>query len=246
VSNLNKTVPNSSQTASIIFDYNQFTSYNYLSYLKEGIMNLKIIQIRPQFEIVLSFLSQSTPIEELPKSEGLFVFGHVDPRLALHSAVLYKTGKMPRVVLTGKGGRKTIPDRFETEADYYASILRKEGVPESAMILERNSMNSLENIVFGIEACYKVGFYPQTLVISSIPALMLRSLVTFRKQFPGINVSASTFDINSEEYTESERILRILEEFDRFEEYARKGDVEPVNVPKEISKAVEYIKSVLL
>jgi len=209
-------------------------------------MNSKILQIRPQFEVVLSFLSQSTPLRELPKCEGLFVFGHVNPYLASHATILYKAGKAPRVVLTGKGGRKTIPNDFETEADYYASILKKEGVPESAMILERDSMNSLENIIFGMEVCNKVGFYPQTLIISSIPALMLRSLVTFRKQLPGIRLYASTFNPVVEEYTDPQRILRVLDEFERIAKYAQKGDCEKVAVPDEVSKATEYIKSVLL
>jgi len=209
-------------------------------------MDSKILQIRPQFEAVLSFLSQSTPLRELPRCEGLFVFGHVDPRLALHAAVLYKAGKAPRIVLTGKGGRKTIPDGFETEADYYASILKKEGVPESAMILEKDSMNSVENVIFGMEeTCYKIGFYPQTLIISSIPALMLRSLVTFRKQLPGIGVVASTFNPVVEEYTDPQRILRVLDEFERIAKYAQKGDCEKVAVPDEVLKATEYIKSVL-
>jgi len=196
-------------------------------------------RVKQNLKIVLDFLIESVPEDELPQADGIFVFGHVDPRLAKHAAHLWKLGKAPRVILTGKG-RRDIPAGVQTEAEYYAAILKNEGVTEDVLVIEDKSTNTLENVLFGIETCRENGLYPKSLILCSLPPLLRRSIATFGKCFPGIQVWGSAFEICLEEYLPHTQ--RILAEFSRFEEYAQKGHIMPVFVPEKVAEAIEKIR----
>ena len=195
---------------------------------------------------ILDFLIESTSEGQLSVVDAIFIFGHFDPRVALHVAKLYKLGRASKIVITGKG-RDKIPTGFETEADYYASILTSEGVPCSALILERKSTNTLENAIFGIHECRNNNFYPVSIILCAMPPLLRRSCATFRKQFPEIAACGSAFDVSIEEYSNPfERIRRILGEFDRFDEYEKKGDIAKVLVPDSVKSAISAIKQEMM
>lgn len=209
-------------------------------------MSKKVIEkIRFDVEIILDFLIESIPIEKLSRSDAIFVFGHVKPEIAQHAAKLYQLDKALKIILTGKGGEsiKAIPD-FDTEAEYYAEIIEKEGIPKKDLILENKSTNSLENVLFGIKACQKVNFNPKSLILVAAPPLLRRSCATFRKQFPAISVCGSDCRLPAKEYLHINRIQRLLDEFKRFEEYSQKGDIECINIPEKINLSIKRIKSI--
>ena len=202
----------------------------------------EIEKIESLHKIIIDFLTESTPENELPIADAIFVFGHYDPRLALHAAHLYKIGKAKKIILSGKG-RDKIPSGFLTEADFYASLIEMDGVPRSALVLERESTNTLENVQFGINACEKIGFSPKSLIQVAMPPLLRRSCATFRKQFPDIAVYGSAFKISEEEYLAMPRRLkRIIAEFDRLKEYADKGDIVDVQIPDVVAQALQEIR----
>ncbi len=196
--------------------------------------------IRPFIDTVVEFLTESTPLEKLPQADAIFVFGHYEPLVAHHAAELWRKGKSPRIIISGKG-RDAIPEGFKTEADFYAFLIESDGVPPEALILEKESTNSLENILLGITACRNIGFNPKSLILCSMPPLLRRSCATFRKQFPDITVYGSAFSMPKEWFT-SRRINRLLGELGRLEEYARKGDISPVEIPAEVASAAEKVR----
>jgi len=95
-------------------------------------------------KILVDFLSMHKDDNDLPNADVIFVFGHYDPRPALQAAKLWKMGKAPIIILSGKG-RDKIPSGFESEADFYASLIEKEAVPQSVLLLEKESTNTIEN-----------------------------------------------------------------------------------------------------
>lgn len=197
-------------------------------------------------KIILDFLIENTPIEKLPVCDGIFVFGNIEPRLAVYAAYLWRLGKAPKIILTGKSGVRAVPAGFEDEADYLASIVEKYNVPHNCLILEKNSTNSLENIIYGMKRCEYEGFYPDNLILCAVPALLKRAIATFRRQFPEISVYGSIYSDEIDEYLSSRRRLeRVLGEFDRFEKYSRKGDIEPVFVPGHVRDAILKVKLAL-
>jgi len=195
--------------------------------------------VQPFVNAVLDFLIESTRDEELPQADAIFVFGHYEPQVAHHAANLWKKGKAPVIIISGKG-RDSIPEGFETEADFYRSLMLADGVPASAMIFEKESTNSLENVVMGMTAARDAGINPTLVILCAIPPLLKRSCATFRKQFPKVVVYGSAFPIPREWFT-PKRIRRLLGEIQRIDEYAEKGDIAKVEVPKAIRSAVQRI-----
>ncbi|MBI5005109.1 MAG: YdcF family protein [Candidatus Lloydbacteria bacterium] len=204
--------------------------------------DLKTIQ--PFIDTITEFLTESVPTEDLPRVDAIFVFGHYEPQVAHHAAELWKKGKAPRIVISGRG-RDAIPDGFATEADFYASLIESDGVPKKVLILEKESTNSLENVLLGMAACRNVGVNPKSVIACAMPPLLRRSCATFRKQFPEITVYGSAFPMPEEWFT-SRRISRLLGELERLNEYAEKGNIVKVEIPNNILFAAEKIRQHLL
>lgn len=196
--------------------------------------------IKPFINTVVEFLTESTPFEDLPQADAIFVFGHYEPQIAHHAASLWKKGKAPHTILSGKG-RDKIPEGFSTEADFHASVVESGGVPREALILEKESTNTLENVLFGMAAAHKSGLNPKSLILCAMPPLLRRSCATFRKQFPEIAVYGSAFPMPQEWFT-FYRISRLLGELERLNDYAKKGDIVKVEIPNEVLFAAEKIR----
>lgn len=204
---------------------------------RDMMQNEEVLQ---ELQSVYDFLRCAN--EQKRKSDAIFVFGHIDARIAAHAASLWHQGIAPRIIVTGKG-RKSITG-FDTEADFFASVIAENGVPESAVLRERKSLNTLENVIFGMDACHASGFFPTSLTLCAFPGLLRRSRATFAKQFPTIITSCSGPVIPLEEFVR-DRIVRLLAEFNRFDEYEKKGDIARVAVPVEIKKNVTHIRALL-
>ncbi len=100
--------------------------------------------------------------DEPVKADLILIPGAPIQELAFHGAKLYKGGYAPKILVTGKYYFKyeSLQDEFErfsassgdslgqeTEADYLKTLMIKEGVPEEAFILERESMSTFENAI---------------------------------------------------------------------------------------------------
>ncbi|MBU4031133.1 YdcF family protein [Patescibacteria group bacterium] len=201
-------------------------------------------KIKPFIDTITEFLIESVPTKDLPQSDAIFVFGHYEPLVARHAADLWKKGRAPRIIITGKG-RDAIPEGFETEADFYASLIESRGVPKKALILEKESTNSLENVLLGISACRNAGINPKSVILCAMPPLLKRSRATFQKQFPEIAVYGSAFPMPQEWFT-PRRVNRILGELERLDEYAKKGDIVKVKIPNKVLSAAKKIRQHLL
>lgn len=211
---------------------------NFVNFMERKGVELKSIQ--PFINTVVEFLTKSTLLENLPQADAIFVFGHYEPLVAHHAAELWKKGKAPRIIISGKG-RNAIPEGFKTEADFYAFLIESDGVPKKILILEKESTNSLENVLLGIAACRNIGFNPKSLILCAMPPLLRRSCATFRKQFPDITVYGSAFSMPEEWFT-SRRINRLLGELERLEEYAKSGNILPVEIPAEVASAAKKVR----
>lgn len=205
-----------------------------------GLKEADLKTIQPLVDKVTKFLIESTPIEDLPRVDAIFIFGHYEPQVAHHAAELWKIGKAPRIIISGKG-RDAIPKGFETEADFYVSLIKSDGVPKEALILEKESTNSLENVLLGMATCYNVGVNPKSVILCAMPPLLRRARATFRKQFSEITAYGSAFPMPKEWFTPS-RISRLLGELDRLDEYAKKGDIVRVEIPGDVLFAAEQIR----
>lgn len=197
-------------------------------------------RLKCAIDALMDFLSEHTPLEQLPNADIIFVFGHIDERVAQQAAYLWHMGKAPRIVIAGKGVR--VPQGYETEADYYASLIIARGTPADVILLEKESTNSLENVQRGSEVWKRAGFDPKIIIACSIPPLLRRSCATLRKQCSEAIVHGSAFKLPIEEWTSWERLMRMVKEIDRMEEYAEKGDIEAVEIPPHVRSAAKTVK----
>ena len=88
--------------------------------------------------------------DEPQKSDVIFVPGSEEGALAKTAARLYLNGYAPLIVPSGKYAKWTghsIVDRFETESDYFAYLMMEEGVPEDAILKEREATYTYQNAI---------------------------------------------------------------------------------------------------
>ena len=88
--------------------------------------------------------------DEPQKADVIFVPGSEEGALAKTAARLYLEGYAPIIVPSGKYAKWTghsIVGEFETESDYFAHLMMKEGVPESAIIKEREATYTYQNAI---------------------------------------------------------------------------------------------------
>ncbi|KKU34450.1 MAG: hypothetical protein UX49_C0046G0002 [Candidatus Wolfebacteria bacterium GW2011_GWC2_46_275] len=199
------------------------------------------MQVESATKKLLEFFTEHTRFEELPDADIIVVFGHYDQRVAQQAAYLWQMGKARHIIIAGKGG-SGIPREYETEADFYAALMIGRGIPKEAILLEKTSTNSLENVQKGMEVWKAAGIDPKTIIACSIPLLLRRSCATLRKQCPNTVVHGSAFKMREDEWFSWDRLMRIVAEVDRLDQYAEKGDIETVEIPPHIRSAVQTVK----
>jgi len=103
------------------------------------------------------------------------------------------------------------------------------------IVLEKKATNTLENVRLGVEAYWDhfTGKGKYSVIVCALPPLLRRTLATFNKQFLGLEVFCSSYELPKGWLT-SDRQVRVLGEFTRLREYANKGDIAPVEVPEDV------------
>lgn len=102
--------------------------------------------LRPEEIKLLDDLYTYLAEEDHPQpSDYIYVFGAITPLRAEKAVELYKKGLAPRIILSGRGpfyGDISKP----TEAERYAEIILKAGIPDKALIIEKDSITIPDNV----------------------------------------------------------------------------------------------------
>lgn len=211
--------------------------------------NMKKIPVENEVRVVLDFLVDAIPFEDLPKAEAVFVAGHSDPRVINHACEIWCCYLTNKIIITG-GNRKTnpVPNGFASETEFQADKAKGIGLTCWDLILEDGqnprgmSSNTLQNVIFGMQSAYRAKFSPRSLIVVAMPPLLRRLRATFAKQFPQIETVGSSFWFDSLEWIDSPRkIKRINAEIDRLLEYAEKGDIDAIDIPPDVLSAHDEI-----
>lgn len=124
----------------------------------------------------------------------------------LHGFRLYRAGKAPLIVISG-GQVPMFGVGTETEAEAARSVLEEWGVPESAILVETRSKNTVENGTFSRDLLASRGIHRVLLVTSAYH--MPRAVAAFRKA--GLEVSPSPTDYLTG-WPEPDLVFRLLPE----------------------------------
>jgi uncharacterized SAM-binding protein YcdF (DUF218 family) len=122
--------------------------------------------------------------ETLAPAEAIFVLCSMDTRVAECAAQLYAQGYGRWIIISGGLGKLT-KDRFDKpEAQIFADIITKTGVPEERLIIEDQSTNTGENVRFTYQLLNEQDRHFKSLILVQKPYMERRTFATFKKQWP--------------------------------------------------------------
>src|SRR5687767_8404457 len=121
---------------------------------------------------------------QLANADCILALGSHDLRVADRAAELYLQGRAPLLVMSGGLGNLTQDMWTEPEADQFAAIAVKRGVPAEKILIENRSTNTGENILFTQQLLKKHRLDPQSFIVVQKPYMERRSYATFKKHWP--------------------------------------------------------------
>lgn len=182
----------------------------------------------------------------LVRSDVILALGSHDLRVAERAAQLYLEGWAPLLVCSGGLGNLTSGIWTLPEADRFAGIAIKMGVPEQAVLIENRSANTGENILFTEKLLHEKGINPNSFIVVQKPYMERRSYATFKKHWPRKNVVITSPQIPFDNYPNgdipADRVIEIMAgDLQRIREYPAKGFQIHQDIPDDVWKAFERL-----
>ncbi len=184
--------------------------------------------------------------QSLEKADCIIVLGSSDIRVAEYGVELFKRELAPHIIFSGGLGSLT-KDRFgQTEAEIFAEVAAAAGIPDDAVLLEKKSTNTGENILFSMDLLSKNHISANLVIIVTKPYMERRVFATAKKLFPSKNFIVSSPPISFENYpTEKlgqELVVSIMVgDLQRIMEYPAKGYQIEMDVPDEVKNAYRLL-----
>ena len=177
---------------------------------------------------------------EPEKAQVIVGFGCYNEEIALRCAELYLQGYAPRVLFSGGLGRNTKQMWTEPEARRFAALAAAAGVPEEKILIEDQSTNSAENILFTRRILEGMGIH-RILGVHK-PFMERRVHAAMGVYWPEMDCILTSPQVTIQEYVElstaqglsEKRVIEILVgDFQRIDVYAKKGFQTPQQIPEE-------------
>ena len=182
----------------------------------------------------------------LKKSDCILALGSHDLRVAERAAELYLQEYAPLVIMSGGLGNFTKDMWTEKEADQFATIAIKKGVPEKNILIENQSSNTGENILFTQKLLEEKKLNPQSFIVIQKPYMERRSYATFKKHWPDKDLIVTSPQISFEEYPTNdipiEKVINIMVgDLQRIKLYPEKGFQIYQDIPADVWNAYETL-----
>ncbi|MBS1749193.1 MAG: YdcF family protein [Bacteroidetes bacterium] len=185
---------------------------------------------------------------ELKLSDCILALGSHDLRVADRAAELYLEGFAPLLIFSGGLGNLTSDIWTIPEADQFAEIAIKKGVPSNAILIENKSTNTGENIQFTQRLLAERGLHPSRFILVQKPYMERRSFATFKKHWPEKELLVTSPQFSFTAYPTKdislEKVISIMVgDLQRIKFYPAKGFQIPMNIPDDIWTAYELLLS---
>jgi uncharacterized SAM-binding protein YcdF (DUF218 family) len=183
---------------------------------------------------------------KLTKVDCIIALGSHDTRIAERAAELFLRGLAPLLVCSGGFGRLTAKEWTKPEAEIFADIAIKKGVPKHKIIIENKSTNTGENIDYSFELLKTKGVTPKKVILVHKPYMERRAYAAFKKRFPNIEVLMASPEIAFEDYpgeilSKEEMINIMVGDTQRVKLYPAKGFMISQEIPEEVWAAYEEL-----
>lgn len=186
----------------------------------------------------------------LERSEVILVLCSHDTAVAERGAGLYLEGWAPLLVFSGGLGGITKNLWSEPEAELFAEVARRMGVPAGRIVVESRSTNTGENVRFTRQLLAERGIEPQSLILVQKPYMERRAYATFKNYWPEPRVAVTSPQVSFEEYLESYSNRSLTEDdvvgimvgdLQRVRLYPEKGFQIPQEIPEDVWAAYEEL-----
>ena len=182
----------------------------------------------------------------LVKSDCILALGSHDTRVAERAADLFLQNWAPLLIFSGGLGNFTQGLWKEAEADLFAQIAIKMGVPENAILIENKSTNTGENILFTQRLLKERNINPQSFILVQKPYMERRSYATFKKHWPDKKLIVTSPLLSFEEYPNeeipAEKVINIMiGDLQRIKIYPQKGFQVSQEIPEDVWQAYERL-----
>jgi len=137
---------------------------------------------------------------QLSKADAILVLCSHDTAVAETGARLYLEGWAPLLIFSGGLGSITRRLWQEPEADQFAEIAARMGVPRQDMLIENRSTNTGENVLFTKQLLAERHLEPGKFIVVQKPYMERRSYATFRKLWPDKEVLVTSPRVSLDEY----------------------------------------------
>ncbi len=176
------------------------------------------------------------------KADCIVGFGNFNTNIARRAAELYCQGYAPKVLFTGGLGRNTAGLLPEPEAVRFARVAMACGVPEADILMETESTNTAENILFTRRLLEERGIPHSHLLGVHQPFMERRIFAAMGVYWPEPRFTVTSPQVTIPEYledakkqgvTENAAVSVIVGDFQRMDLYAKKGYQIPQEIPEE-------------
>lgn len=183
---------------------------------------------------------------KLKKADCILVLGSHDVRVAKRGAELFLKGYAPLLVFSGGLGALTKGLWTTSEAEIFADVAIKMGVPKNKIIMENKSTNTGENILFTKKLLAEHGINPKSFILVQKPYMERRIFAAFKKNWPGKKAIVTSPQIKYEDYPNDkinkEEIINIMVgDLQRVKIYPSKGFQIRQKIPKDVWQAYEEL-----
>ena len=194
-------------------------------------------------QVIWDYLGMHQTPEEADVIVG---FGNFNTNIARRAAELYRQGLAPVILFTGGLGRNTEGRLPEPESVRFARVAMECGVPECAMILESESTNTAENILFTKRLLEERAVRHDRILGVHQPFMERRITAAMGIYWPAQEFQVTSPQTSIPEYlaaslkqgiTENAAVSVIVGDFQRIDLYAKKGYQTPQYIPPEAWEA---------
>jgi uncharacterized SAM-binding protein YcdF (DUF218 family) len=180
------------------------------------------------------------------RSDCILVLGSHDLRVADRGAEIYLQGLAPILIFSGGLGNVTRGVWKDPEADRFARIARDKGVPAEVILVENESTNTGENILFTQRLLNAKGLNPDSFLLVQKPYMERRSYATFKKHWPDKELIVTSPRISFEDYPTPEipleKVIHILVgDLQRIRIYPDRGFQIFQEIPDDVWEAYERL-----
>jgi len=184
----------------------------------------------------------------IEKCDSILALGSHDLRVAERAADIYLEGWAPIIIFSGGLGNLTKDIWSEPEADQFAGIAKRKGVPEKAILIENKSTNTGENILFTQQLLQEKHLDPHSFIVVQKPYMERRSYATFKKHWPEKKLLVTSPQLSFEEYVTDEipveKVINIMVgDLQRIRLYPAKGFQIFQEIPDDVWKAYDELVS---